>query len=593
MTKVGVIKFILCLVIAFSAKAQKVKYKDIFGLLSTKQYDQAEPFLKKYVIDTDDNPNAYLYLGIIYQEKSAKNDILKQTSLALKNMDSAIFFFDKANKIMDEKEIRKNKEYYQAYNRRDLRTGEFGVKLSDVQFDMEKRVEGLRERIDRIKMVKYYFSFSDSLYKKSNALYKSIQSSYTDQRVFYLKANDTSIAELTTLASRFDSTMKFFENYRASLQNMGNAGYNQMVSLVEIADFTKDGISVADFYDENLKLWDYKKWAVNAKSVLEKEIIPMRDHLISYDMELNKLREKLSNDSVSVRSDLTKLIDKLLYSQIKKFDENPLPMHVFAMKIADLEYKSTVIEHKPFRDSLNVHLQLRLANEKKKYITKLDSATTLLMNMDVDAEAEKYEHFISSTYNNTVILKSYIKAVQEYAVREIKKIDQRISVCQEELNWIHLESDSIPVTLEKKSSKFTPLVIEEEKYTMGLFHADTTSINGYFYSITPSRAPDIKVRFPLTKENFKIKTASSIHGVTYNSNDQIYYVLIYSDIKVKEKTPATIAKIYRSDGLAWSNVYQLSFIPDKLEYKQDTGELLVNSAEGQSSLIDKNGKLIK
>lgn len=593
MTKVGVIKFILCLFIAFSAKAQKVKYKDIFGLLSTKQYDQAEPFLKKYIVDTDDNPNAYLYLGIIYQEKSAKNDILKQTPLVLKNMDSAIFFFDKANKIMDEKEIRKNKEYYQAYNRRDLRTGEFGVKLSDVQFDMEKRVEGLRERIDRVKMVKYYFSFSDSLYKKSNALFKSIQGAYTDQRVFYLKANDTSIVELTTLASRFDSTMKFFENYRASLQNMGNSGYNQMVSLVEIADFTKDGSSVADFYDENLKLWDYKKWAVNAKTVLEKEIIPMRDHLISYDMELNKLREKLNNDSTSVRSDLTKLIDKLLFSQIKKFDENPLPMHVFAMKIADLEYKSTLLEHKPFRDSLNVHLQLKLANDEKKYITKLDSATTLLMNMDVEVEAEKYEHFISNTYNNTVILKSYIKAVQEYAMRETKKIDQRIRVRQEELNWIHLESDSIPVTLEKRSSKYMPLVIEDEKFTMGLFYPDSVTMNGYFFSVTSSRVPDIKVKFPLAKENFKSKMTSSIHGVALNSNDQIYYVLIYTDVKVKDKTPSTIAKIYRSDGLAWSNVYQLSFVPESLEYKPDTGELMVNNKDGQSSVIDKNGKLTK
>src|SRR4051812_3175276 len=149
MTKVGLIKFILALSLLpfYAANAQKVKYKDIFGLLSTKQYELAEPFLKKYLKENDDNPNAYLYMGIIFQEKSLKMDVLKQTDLVLKNIDSSVLFLDKAYKIIDEREVRKNKDYYQAYNRRDLRTGEFGVKLSDIQFDVEKKIEGLKERV--------------------------------------------------------------------------------------------------------------------------------------------------------------------------------------------------------------------------------------------------------------------------------------------------------------------------------------------------------------------------------------------------------------------------------------------------------------
>ena len=44
----------------------------------------------------------------------------------------------------------------------------------------------------------------------------------------------------------------------------------------------------------------------------------MRDLLVSYDVEINKLREKLNKDSVSVKNDLTKLIDKLLMEKLKK-----------------------------------------------------------------------------------------------------------------------------------------------------------------------------------------------------------------------------------------------------------------------------------
>jgi hypothetical protein len=128
MTKVGLIKFLLIIFVVPSLQAQKVKYKDIFGLLSSKQYEQAEPFLKKYLQENDDNPNAFLFMGIIYQEKSLKNDILKQLPIVVKNTDSAVYFFNKAKSTINEKEIKRNDEYYQAYTRRDLRTGEFGVK---------------------------------------------------------------------------------------------------------------------------------------------------------------------------------------------------------------------------------------------------------------------------------------------------------------------------------------------------------------------------------------------------------------------------------------------------------------------------------
>src|SRR5689334_21349745 len=113
----------LALLLATSSTAQKVKYKDIFGLLNTKQYDQAEPFLKTYLKDNKDNPNAYLYMGLIYKEKAEAGDILINTDRCIQQMDSSILFFDNARKTIDEKEVRKNKEYYVSYNRRDLRTG--------------------------------------------------------------------------------------------------------------------------------------------------------------------------------------------------------------------------------------------------------------------------------------------------------------------------------------------------------------------------------------------------------------------------------------------------------------------------------------
>src|SRR5688500_2403743 len=253
MTKITLIQFLFLSLVVYPAVGQKVKYKDIFGLLNTKRYEEAEPFLKRYLKETDDNPNAFLYMGIIYQEKSAKDDVLKQTKRAIMNIDSAIFFYDKASKSITEKELKRNDEFYQAYNRRDLRTGEFGVKLSDVQFDIEKKIESLRERIDRVKMVKHYFSLADTLYKKCNLLFQSVRGAHPGEQQFYLQADENTLKKLTALSVRFDSCVKVFENYRSSSTTIGRTGYDQSLVLNDIHDIAKDGTSPANFYlDEEI-----------------------------------------------------------------------------------------------------------------------------------------------------------------------------------------------------------------------------------------------------------------------------------------------------------------------------------------------------
>jgi hypothetical protein len=593
MTKVALIRALVLFLSVTSAYGQKVKYKDIFGLLSTKQYESAEPFLKKYLKENDDNPNAVLYMGIIYHEKANKEDILRQTPRTIAYMDSAIYFYDKAYKAITEKEVKRNDEYYQAYNRRDLRTGEFGVKLSDIQFDLEKKMEGLRERIDRVKMVKYYFSLADSFYRKSATLFTTLQRTYPGERELYLRSDENTLRNLATLAVRYDSAIKAFENYKASSSNLGKTGFNQVMTKNEITNFKTEGSTAANFYQDDVQVWDYKKFADKTKLVIEKEIIPMREHLISYDVEINKLREKLNNDSVSVNSDLTSLIDKLLLEQLKKYDPDPLPMEVFSMKIADLEYRSAVLEHRSMTDSSNVQVQLDRARKESRHLHKLDSIAGKMMSENIDKKAEDYQSFVTNTYSNTVVLKSYVKALKEYAEREQRKIDQKILRRSEALRWIVNAPDSIPLHPEARHSKFKPLLTVDGHYTAGLLLKDSVSAEGYFYSITPSRIPDIKISFPVDKASFKQARMGVTRSLGFSdAAGQIFFILIYSERAKDNKYPATLAKIYRSDGLAWSNNYTVGFIPKEILFKQETGELTMK-ADGQQTIIDKNGKLVK
>lgn len=591
---------LLCLFFSPALMAQKVKYKDLILLLNAKQYDQAEPFLKKYLKDNDDNPNAYLFMGIIFHEKASKKDVLKETTLMVQDMDSAVLFYDKAYKAIDEKEIKRNSEYYEAYNRRDLRTGEFGVKLSDVKFDLEKKMQGLKERKESVKKLKEYYSSSELLYSEATARFKFMQSKYGTQRGVFLQSTEKTLAELQHVIDAVDSLLVAFDNYKNTSQLLGKTGYNQVLNFQPIKDFEKDGHTSADFTKDDLKLWDFKAWAETTKSRIEKEVNPMRDQLVAYDIELNKLREKLRKDSVSVRNELDLLSKNSPVTQLKAFDPDPLPGGIFEMKKAELEYNSDQISDRQLKDSANVNLQIALVSKELADISRLNGITQSLLEKDFVKEGENYAHFISNAYGTVDVLKSLIKATKEYAEREKLRKERESEVKSQLLKWVIEGKDSIPLFIDEtmRRSKFKPLIIKDESYTSGLVFGSDSLATGYFYTVTPSRVPDIKISFPVDKPTFKIRNLAITKGLTTtDGKNQVYFVLIYSEDKVEEKFTATLAKIYRSDGLAWCNNYKFDLLPSELTFNQDSGELTIkiSSPAGDSKVItlDKNGKTIQ
>lgn len=578
-----------------SAFGQKVKYKDLFVLLNAKQYDQAEPFLRKYLAENNDNPNAYLFMGIIFQEKASNNDVLKHTDIMINNLDSAVIFYDKAYKLIDDKEIRRNDEYYQAYNRRDLRTGKFGVKLSDVQFDLEKKMQALKERKELVRELKTHYENAEGQYAKAQFLYKDVQLKYGNVKTLFLRSDENTINDLKRISQVFDSSIFAFKNYKDVSSTYGNSGYNQELTLKEISSLENDGTSPADFMQDKLVLWDYKRWADNAISGINEEIVPMRENLISYDIEINKLREKLKKDSVSVTNDLTKLVDKILYEQLKKYDPDPMPMDIFGMKIAELGYLSELINDKPYRDSANVKLKLSFVKKELKEIEKLDSISAKLSTRNLAADALDYNHFVNSAYGTPAVLKSLVKTTNDFADREKERKEKEFERLTEALRWMVSEADSIPLFIEvADNSKFKPLVLVEDKFTAGFQFADSVA-TGYFSTINPARQGGVVVSFPIDNKVFTRKKLPVTKALSASDeNGQVFYILFYSEEKVGEKFPTTLAKIYRTDGLAWSNNFSYDLLPVEISFQVDSGEVAIKTSNpaGESKMvfIDKNGK---
>jgi len=576
--------------------AQKVKYKDLIELLNTKQYEMAEPHLKRYLKDNTTNPSAYIYMGIIFQENSSKNDMLKETEALITNSDSAIYFYQLAYPLLNEKELKRNDENYQMYVRRDPRTAEFVIKLSDIQLDLDTRTKDLKERKEKVNLVKVNFEQSQKHYDASQVHFKEIQSKYATENELLLRSDDLLIGELNKLALVYDSSQLAFRNYKTILKGLGKTGYNQELTILKIEDFKKDGVAVTDFMVNEVRVWDYSGWVKKSVETIKNEIVLLRDQLIAYDISINKLRDVLKKDSVSVKNDLSKLADNGIFGQLNKFDSKSMPSELFKMKIAELEYQSDLIDSKLLRDSLSVSVRLICIQNEMASLRKLDSISSHLMTRDFDAELANYKYFVTRAYGTTSVLKSLVKTTREYAQREKVRKDEELNKAIDALRWVISAPDSIPLFTEVADTRsFKPMFIVNGRYTIGLKYTDSLAV-GYLYTITPSRIPDLGVNFPVDAPNFKRRSFPILKALSFNESD-VYFALIYSQTKVKEGFPATITRVNKTGGLAWSINYKFELTPIELLYSAASGELSIKTtgSDGKSKIIviDQKGKKIQ
>lgn len=583
--------FMLMLAFLTVVKGQKIKYKDLFVLLSAKQYKEAEPFLKKYLQANDDNPNAYLYMGLILEDKAAHVDILKETDRYTALLDSAVLYYGLATKGMTEKEVSKNDEYYQMYNRRDVRTGKFGVKHSDVMLDLETRMK-LKDRARQAKELKAKFLASERAYTNDLTSYQALQGKYPDMKHLYLQSDDSLILRLNHLAQVYDSCHIAFNDYKAIAKTMGKIGYNQDLNPQDIQDFKRDQQKV-DFYTDDIKIQDFKRWAMSTEEVIKSEIQPLRNKLLTRDSELNKLQQRVKKDSVSVRTELAAL-RSTGFPELVKIDPDPLPLQVFAMKYAEIEFGSVVAEDRPLRDSLNLQVQVDGLVKEMRLAHSLDSISGLLVERDLESETDNYKFYVNTAYGSTSVLKALVRSTKEFALREVIRREAQIKRKQDLLQWIIDGNDSIPLMMPSpERSKYKPLVLEPAKYTAGLMFADSTGM-GYFYLIDPSRKPSLKASFPVNKAFTKSYLPVTKALTTQDESGLVYFVLTYQETKRNDKYQATLTKIYKVEGLAWSVNITFDQVPIEMVFTKETSEISVKTKSSIGELFvaifDRDGK---
>ena len=498
------------------------------------------------------HPNAHLQMAKLYAYKFYNADILKASEL-LNYADSAIRYYNLALEYIDDREIKKNDEFYERYSERDLRTGREEIKLPTVHNSIKKQAKELKEQKDKVTQLNRWYSNFTEYYLKASNVVNDLQKRYPDKRILLLRGDDDVLSMLNNIQLNYDSSKANFIRYRKLLDKLPGMQYDQQWEDVVYKNIKTDPADL-DLYNNNLEVYDLGSWSAETKSIIEKEINPLKKHIAEYDQELDKYYDQLPIDPAAIKEELDALSENLLINPFLKYDENPLPVQLFRLRLAELYYLSSFNEGNPTAD---VHDQMKQARDLRSELNAMDSLVNLLAGMDLTEETENYSDFVVNGYGSTDSLQAFIESRFVFLLEENKKLGKIENESRRQLDWIFCKNDSIPIVMDLRDTTgfFYPMQVVEERYSTGLILSGGEITGGYFTDINPTRRSKIKVDIAFDSVVFD-KTKMGVTEVltTSDKDDKIFYLVFFQPTESGTYN-AAISKVFKEEGIAWTKKF--------------------------------------
>jgi len=589
--------------------AQKIKYKDLYPLLSANRYEEAKPFLEQFLQDEknrEKDPNALFQMARIYQDEALESDVLLETSQFQSYADSAIFYFEESLKFIDEKEVKRNDEYYQAYKRRDIRTGKFGIKLGDVQFDIEEKTKALKERKTKVAALSKYFEATKSAYDSANSLYNSIKESFPTKKQLLLRLDEPTRNKLGMIEANYNHAVENFTNYKNTLEDINKTGYDQDLVVKSINDYNSEGGDKVDFTKDNVAFWNYAAWADEVIENYNDDVLPLFSELMAIDQTLQDLLTKVNRDSVSVIKDIPVIESNPSIIKLKEFDSNPMPVVLFKAKATQLTYESKIMQNHSLKDSADVLLQMRLLNEEVNGLRAIDSLINLLLAFNIEEEALNYQPFVVSQYSNAGKLQNYIKNQLDDVIEVKKQKEMALEKIIDRSRWLIAENDSIPLFMPESVSdtKYLPVLLDS-LVTAGIYLSGETPAQGYIAEVNNARNASMHTKFEINTDHFNKANYEYIEAdalALIGDDLSIYFVIMYAQLPEQEEYTAMVVRA-NDEELLWSKNITLASRPGKLAYNIQTDEIIINyemaqmegvggQLVGNKLTLSKNGQIV-
>lgn len=401
-----------------SAFAQKkLKYdKDIFPLIKEKNYDQAIPMLWEFLSDPKnvEEPNPNLQIGLYYEGLVNEYHIITDSTAILGATDTAVVYLTKAKALITEKELKKNDEFYQEFYRRDLRTGDFGIKISDVQLDIEKKLQSLRN------INKYAKSIYADLYSVNNAnnyslaTYKALSEQYPDINDLYLMASEGLKDSIETVIDKNTEIKEKFEKVRDAVSRIGKKGYSPELEWKTIEVYGEDGLGKTDFFANDVVAWNYGEWADEVENVIKRDVFRVKSQISQTMKNLKMQSNQMSTGSGILDDSPITELDENLVADIKEFDMESLALDLLTIQLSEnkYDYLSNENLNERLKNLDDVDYQLAVSDSVMQLIGIMDDAVATLVEPGITVGAKKYSQLVEETYGGDIGLIKYRKEME-------------------------------------------------------------------------------------------------------------------------------------------------------------------------------------
>lgn len=556
-------------------RRRRVKYKDLFPILQQQQYEEAEPFLRRFLVQDSDHPNANFQMALLFDHKALQVDVLGDPAEMKVLSDSAIIFYNNAIQYITQREIKRRDEYYIAYNRRDLRTGKFGIKLSDVHFDIENKIEGLHKRKERVDSLNLVFDALTKQYANVQGLYQELVADFETETRLFLLASDATDARFSEIQQSYLKAMQLQQDFARILKSIPNARYRSNPSINPIQVYGVDGMESTDFKENQPIVWNYDEWVEASRAIIGEEVQPLRQELVDYDAKFSILYGDFLNGR-DIGNSLS--LDRSLIEKLDRFDPESLPKLLFTYKLDELQYYMAEKQLRDPRDNdtLSIIAELNRHDSISQILATAEEAYSLLEACEITDASRIYPRLFAERYNGLNGFNEFLQNRKQFLGEARVQVDEYLEGWKSrDLKgiWspdtvIMLVQDSVVIDSNLEQGAYTLAVekFDEENYWVGGMFFDPGAVPmGYVARFGPERIADWRHQIPLT-EFPALDSLLSLTSRVLWKDEQVQYVVFYNQIASEDGFTGIVARLDEG-ALTWQSPITLNRPVKEVKYR--------------------------
>lgn len=588
-----------------SLEAQKrVKYENLLPGILHSEAAVGVANLKNLLKEEPENPSMYLQLGLIYYKRFDESDPITGYKKAMANIILAKNAFDSCERLITEKDVKKNKEEYINFAIYDEK-GKFTVSLDSIQ----KEILEARQQMEAFEthMPDIYNDFTSSYthYSKANRIFTDIISDHSSIKDLYLLYNDKmsqSFDEITTL---YNKSLEHFKSYKERT-NTYNIGYDQTLKIDSISIYKLDGLAVEINFLEQQKIaiWNYAKWVKDSRAYISQNISALRKMMVENEKIISSKIKNVEQDVLNGHIEPVQIEKEFLFT-LRKYDLNSVvePLFLYNEKKHELLIQEQLNEVAEETMKISPERQLSHYGYLLSAIKKSDTLLLHLETRNTNFSYLKYKAFLDQYYSgvsglnltisnersiNKNQFNNYLSNIREilqdkYAPDSLQEVVKyrRIEIP----NYVSLPNlDSLEVKQRVTVQKITNL--DGSAYLGGLYLDEKSNlITSYICRVEPNKSVSWYKDFNLQMDSIKADSHSVLAAMVSGQAGCTFIVNgTHMDSGAKMNTLFT----YSEEGkqLMVRNL-DIDDFPRVLEFEEQTNTFLIGF-NGQELIKDKN-----